>query len=183
MYNYIYPTNTGETGPQGGRPKFQFVGRDAVLTGAEAALEVSFTSALVLEGHLSYVRGALAQPPDSLPATDTEPAREGARYLPLIPPLNGSIGLRYETPAAFAALGARLAGRQERLGDFEAETPGYASLHASTGVRVQLGERLHTITLRVENIADAEYRDHLSRIKSIMPEAGRSFSLLYRVTF
>jgi hypothetical protein len=26
-----------------------------------------------------------------------------------------------------------------------------------------------------DNLLDAEFRDHLSRIKSIMPEAGRNF--------
>ena len=53
----------------------------------------------------------------------------------------------------------------------------------TAGVRLLVGARLHTLTLRVDNLLDQEYRDHLSRVKQIMPEAGRNVSLLYRVTF
>ena len=77
----------------------------------------------------------------------------------------------------------RAAARQERLGDFETETAGYAVGDVTAGVRLLAGARLHTLTLRVENALDQEYRDHLSRGKEIMPEAGRNVSLLYRVTF
>jgi hypothetical protein len=35
----------------------------------------------------------------------------------------------------------------------------------------------------VDNATDAEYRDHLSRIKEIMPQPGRSFVLMYRLSF
>ena len=33
------------------------------------------------------------------------------------------------------------------------------------------------------NLTDVEYRNHLSRVKEIMPEAGRGLSLSYRVVF
>jgi iron complex outermembrane receptor protein len=42
---------------------------------------------------------------------------------------------------------------------------------------------LHTITLRLDNLFDTEYRDHMSRTKDIMPGPGRNISLLYRLTF
>jgi iron complex outermembrane receptor protein len=35
----------------------------------------------------------------------------------------------------------------------------------------------------VNNLLDHEYRDHLSRVKDIMPEPGRDISLTYRLTF
>jgi hypothetical protein len=35
----------------------------------------------------------------------------------------------------------------------------------------------------VDNIADTEYRNHLSRVKSIAPEAGRNFRIAYRLTY
>jgi iron complex outermembrane receptor protein len=50
-------------------------------------------------------------------------------------------------------------------------------------VRLLLGGRIHSLTLRVDNAFDQEYRDHLSRVKEIMPEPGRNLSLLYRVEF
>jgi iron complex outermembrane receptor protein len=53
----------------------------------------------------------------------------------------------------------------------------------TAGLRLVLGARLHTLTLRVDNVLDQEYRDHLSRVKAFLPEAGRNLSLLYRVAF
>ncbi len=54
--------------------------------------------------------------------------------------------------------------------------------NANAGLRVVRGSQLHTITLRLENALDRVYRDHLSRLKAIMPEPGLNLSLLYRVT-
>ena len=42
---------------------------------------------------------------------------------------------------------------------------------------------LHKIILSVDNIFDTEYYNHLSIIKMIMPEKGRSFNLQYRLIF
>jgi iron complex outermembrane receptor protein len=43
--------------------------------------------------------------------------------------------------------------------------------------------KLHSVTVRVDNLANVVYREHLSRIKEIMPQPGRSITLLYRLTF
>ena len=42
---------------------------------------------------------------------------------------------------------------------------------------------MHTLTLRVSNILDSEWRDHLSRVKAVAPQPGRNIQLLYRVDF
>jgi iron complex outermembrane recepter protein len=42
---------------------------------------------------------------------------------------------------------------------------------------------MHTLTLQVENLTDAVWRDHLSRIKEVAPQPGRNVQLLYRVNF
>ena len=39
------------------------------------------------------------------------------------------------------------------------------------------------MTLRIDNLFNHEYRDHLSRVKAIMPEPGRDVSLVYRMQF
>ena len=49
------------------------------------------------------------------------------------------------------------------------------------GCRVLAGGRMHAVTLRVDNALDREFRDHLARTKTIMPQAGRNVSLLYRL--
>jgi iron complex outermembrane receptor protein len=185
LSGFVYTRNTGLLGRQGGRPLFQFTGRDALLAGADASAEWTARPALVVEGTLSYVRGTLRGAPDSLPddAALGLPARLGSRDLPLMPPLQGRLGARYERPRWFAGAGVRAAARQERLGDFETPTAGYAVGDLSAGLRLVLGARLHTLTLRVDNVLDQEYREHLSRVKAVLPEAGRNVSLLYRVAF
>ncbi len=106
-----------------------------------------------------------------------------SKYPPLIPPPNGRIALRYETPDWFAGAATRFAAEQDRIGDFETSTAAYALADLSGGIRFLRGGRLHSLTLRIDNLLDAEYRDHMSRIKEIMPQPGRNVSLLYRLTF
>src|SRR5690606_27013595 len=165
--DYIYARNTGELSPTG-LPVYQHVNGDAVLTGFEGSAQWRVSREFVVEGTVSYVRGTLT-------ATD-EP-------LPQIPPLQGRVGARYETERFFVALGWKGAARQDRVGEFETPTDGYGVFDASAGVRWSVGGQLHTLTLRVDNITNEVYRDHLSRIKEIMPQAGRGANLLYRVNF
>jgi iron complex outermembrane receptor protein len=180
---YVFPRNTGEVGRVGQRPKFQYTGVNALLTGAEGDLEWSVSPRLVLEGSGSYVLGRLRGAPDSLPAVDGEPARLGARWLPFIPPPNARFGARYERPRWFAGLATRMAAPQRRTGDFETPTAGYALADATLGLRFLAGSRLHAVTLRLDNLLDTEWRDHLSRTRIVMPEAGRNASVLYRILF
>jgi iron complex outermembrane receptor protein len=183
MRGYVFPRNTGEVGRQQGRPLFQFTGADAVLRGAEAELEWSVTPRLVVDGSASYVTGRLVGRPDSVPALDGRPARAGSPWLPLMPPPNARLAVRYERPRWFLGAGGRFTARQDRLGDFETPTAAYALADLSAGVRLLVGARLHTLTLRADNLLDAVYREHLARTKAVMPEAGRNLSLLYRVSF
>ena len=187
LTNYIFPSSRGraEIGPSGGRPRFQYTNEDARFTGAEGSIALSLTRQLALEGSVSHVVARFTSERDSIPvitSTDTTfvPA---SVYPPLIPPLRGRIALRFERPTWFASAGAQMVHGQERLGDFETRTPGYTTGDLAVGLRLLAGRRLHTVTLRVDNVADRSYRDHLSRVKDIMPEPGRNVSLLYRLTF
>jgi iron complex outermembrane receptor protein len=164
---FIYPRNTGDRSPSG-LPIYRHVGEDAVLTGFEGKAEWSVADRLVLDGTVSYVRGTLTR-------TD-EP-------LPFIPPLGGRFGFRYEAPRYFVGAGMKWAARQDRVGEFEEPTDGYHVYDAVAGYRWTAFGRVHTLTLRADNVTDAEYRDHLSRVKAVMPQAGRNLSLLYRVNF
>ena len=108
---------------------------------------------------------------------------DASEYPPLIPPLHGSAELRWERPSWFLGAGARWSAEQDRTGDFEDPTPGYAVADLSGGYRFFAAGRTHAITLRVDNAFDREYRDHLSRVKEIMPEPGRNVQVTYRLTF
>lgn len=183
LSNYVFARNTGNVSPQAGRPLFQYTGVDALLTGAEADVEWTVAPHVVLEGAASLVRGTVRGTLDSLPASEGEPARLASRNLPFIPPASARFALRHDRPRGFWGIGTRLAGRQTRTGDYETPTAGYALLDLQAGVRLVRGARLHTLTLRLDNLLDQEWRDHLSRTRVIMPEAGRNVQLLYRVAF
>jgi iron complex outermembrane receptor protein len=49
--------------------------------------------------------------------------------------------------------------------------------------RFPMWQLQHQAVVTVENIFDTEYRQHLSRIKWVMPEPGRNVKLLYRLNF
>ena len=183
--DFIYLRNTGEPGRQGGRYVFQYSNTDAELTGVEGDVQWSVTSRVVVDGTVSLVHGRVTGARGTLPADPALglPEREASANLPFIPPLNGRVGVRYDTPRWFAGTAVRMASRQERLGDFETETAGYGVLDLNAGMRLTIDGRLHTLTLRVDNALDKEYREHLARTKEIMPQSGVNVSLLYRLIF
>ncbi|MDQ8145392.1 MAG: TonB-dependent receptor [Gemmatimonadota bacterium] len=183
MRGYIFARNVGELGRQGERWKFQYVNEDARLSGAEADLSWTLREHLVVEATASMVRGTISGDRDTIPGVGAEPERIESRDLPFIPPLNGRVGLRHETAAWSAGGAVRWAAAQDRLGDFETRTAGFAALDLSFGRRFLVGGRLHALTLRIDNALDAEIRDHLSRTKLIIPDMGRNVALLYRVQF
>ena len=190
--NFIYHAPTGELDPRLGRfPVFQATSDDALLMGAEGKVQWEVMRSVVLTGHLSYVRGTRQG--------DDEP-------LPAIPPVTGGFEGRYEGRRYFAGLGLDASGRQDRVPRapgfivgtgtdslrcrdeagrplLECPTAGYGLLNATSGMRWTAWDRMHTLTLNINNLTDAVWRDHLSRIKEVAPQPGRNVQLLYRVEF
>ena len=164
---YVFPLETGELS-RVRLPIYQFHGEDALLTGFESALAWLMLDALQVEAVVSYVRGSI---------------RSTGEALPLMPPLQGRVAVGYAPVDWFVEGEAKMAARQERIGAFETPTDGYQVFGLSGGVHLTLAGRLHVITVSLENLGNAEYRNHLSRVKEIMPEAGRALSAAYRVVF
>lgn len=186
LSDFIFESSRGraEIGSQGGRPRFQYTNEAARFQGMEGRVEWAATPNLVLDASASYVAARFTSERDSIPiitVTDTTFVAASA-HPPFIPPVNGQAGVRLDYTRWFLSANARYAGRQERLGDFEDPTAGYVVPGLTAGFRVVRGSQLHTITVKVDNALDREFRDHLSRIKAIMPEPGRNVSLLYRIT-
>jgi iron complex outermembrane receptor protein len=184
---YIFPSSRGRTelGLQGGVARAQYTNEDAVFTGAEGEAEWRFARQWYLEGTASLVRARFTSDRAAIPifvGSDTV-FQAASEYPPLIPPVNGRAGVRWEDGPWSAGVALRWAARQDRTGDFEAPTAGYTVGDLLAAYRLRHGARVHAITLRVDNVGDAEYRNHLSRTKEVMPEPGRSIGLLYRVTF
>jgi iron complex outermembrane receptor protein len=105
------------------------------------------------------------------------------RPLPMIPPVQGSVFLKYNRGSFTATTRMVMTGEQTRLAEFETKTGGYSLLNASLQYRIDQSKLLHTITLSGKNLLNTTYRNHLSRIKDVFPEPGRSVSILYRIYF
>jgi iron complex outermembrane recepter protein len=172
--NYIYYRDTGELS-RTGLPIYQATGADAVLYGFEASLAIEPVRHVLLTGMASHVRG-------SLTSED--------RPLPMVPPLRGELAARYERPAYFAGASWRATADQNRVAtqEFETPTPGHSVLDLDAGLRWLALGRVHSLTLRLDNVTDAVVLDHLSRIRDRetgrrAPGPGRGAGLIYRVVF
>ncbi len=165
--NHIYGEDTGRLS-RVRLPVYQFQGNDAVFSGFEAGVDVDAGRGLALEGVASSVKGSL---------------KETGQPLPLVPPLKGHVAVKYERPSWYVRTEVEMADRQDRVGEFETRTDGYTVFNAAAGVRFTLGGRLNVLTVSLANAANTEYRNHLSRVKEIMPEGGRSLNASYRVVF
>ena len=164
---YVFPQATGRLS-RVRLPIYQFVGEDALMTGFESVFGWAMPAGFRVEAVASYVRGTIR-------ATN-EP-------LPFIPPLEGRLAVGYSPVDWFVEAEARIAESQERTGQFEQPTDGYTILGLSGGVRLTFAGRLHVVTLNIENLGNTEYRNHLSRVKEIMPEAARALNVSYRIVF
>jgi iron complex outermembrane recepter protein len=149
-------------------PVYQAEQDHSTLVGTEVKLQWEMVPSVVLDGGASYVRGTRTG--DDVP-------------LPFIPPLHGSLALRYDAPLYFVGAGWEASRAQGRLGEFETATAGYRLWNAHAGFRWSVGGQLHSVTLQARNLTDEVWRDHLSRIKAVAPQPGRNVQLLYRLSF
>jgi len=166
---YIFDTPTGEEREE--VPVFQFVQRDARFRGVEIDTHTELwhddTNHLELEVGADYVRAKVD---------------EGGN-LPRIPPMRGSIGLRWQGSAFSASGEVRRYARQEEVAEFETETAGYTMINATAGYRFFVGNSAHDVLLRGTNLTDELARNHVSPLKDRVPMPGRDFTLSYRVIF
>lgn len=172
IYNYLIPTHTGEkewgSGAAGWLWIYQYMGHDVVMNGAEIQIGGEVLPHLHLQLNMSYVDGTVA-------ASD-EP-------LERIPPFNGKLVFSY-TPAPFHFhVTSRFSGSQTRLGEFEEPTNGYLVYDVGGYLNFSWWQLGNMLVFEVENLLDTEYREHLSRIKSVMPEPGRNVKFLYKLNF
>jgi iron complex outermembrane recepter protein len=146
----------------------EYVGADSVLQGIEAHSDIQITSRIIAEVGLDYVRGELSA--DGTP-------------LPRIPPLRVRGGLRYQYNAFQG--GAEMVGvaDQKRVFTNEEPTAGYGTLKLFAAYSFQSGGATHTLTGRLDNATNELYRNHLSRVRDVVPEMGRNARVVYSLSF
>ena len=100
-----------------------------------------------------------------------------------MPPVRVKTGLRYQLNAFQTGGEFSAAARQERTFGAETPTAGFALLDLFAVYSFEAGGAVNTLTARLDNATNELYRNHLSLIKDVVPEMGRSFKLVYRVAF
>lgn len=143
----------------------------ARLYGVDFNFQYNFYGNFVLHGTGSYVRGEDTQ-------NDTN--------LPLIPPMNGSLGLRYNIPK-YGGLDLEAIGfaDQDKVAEGESETKGYAKFDLriySSFINIDFAKV--KFLGGIENIGDRAYSNHLATNRgSITIEPGRNFYIKMKVLF
>jgi iron complex outermembrane recepter protein len=180
--NFIHSRPTGRIDPRFQRfPLYVADGADAQFEGVDGRVEVEVLPGFVVDVTVSHVRAEY---------------RESGEPLPMIPPLSGALGLRYEVRSYFLNAGWDATAAQNRVPRAipnpvpgepeilpERPTEGHHVFSVGAGLRWFRGEQAHALTLGVENVLDTAWWDHLSRAKEVAPEPGRNIQLLYRVSF
>jgi iron complex outermembrane receptor protein len=166
LNNYIIPRNTGEINYQTFLPIYATSGVGAVFYGAEAQFDWDFFKNFSFSTTASYTHGDF---------------KENNEPLPQIPPLKSFIEINYTTESILFGVSSEIAAAQNRVDDFEESTPGYIIYNAYLQYVFFTGNFIHNVSLNFDNILNEEYYNHLSRIKSILPEAGRNLRLSYKV--
>jgi iron complex outermembrane recepter protein len=167
--NYIIFEPTGEVDPVSGYPVFTYLGDEARLMGFELSGSVRLHKNVELGVGADYVDGRRFA--------------NGTEYLPFIPPFRLMADIEYDFGRGW--IGGRMvsAARQGRVASEEEATDGYTLLGFTAGYRIT-GLGRHVIILRVDNILNQRYRDHLSRVtERNFPMPGRNFTLAYRLFF
>jgi iron complex outermembrane recepter protein len=164
--DFIFPFQTGEV--EEDLPVVNFTSGDSTFRGFEAHVDAGLTKDvwLVLGG--DAVRGEL---------------RENSQALPRIPPYRLWAGLRLEHGPFHLEGEVKRVGEQTRVYGAETPTEAYTVVNVHGSYQITSGSAAHTVTLRADNVGDELYRNHLSYIKDLAPEMGRTFRLVYGVRF
>ena len=172
IQNYLIPTNSGEkewgSGAAGWLWIYQYMGHDVVMDGAEIQIGGEVFSRVHLQLNMSYVNGTIQ--------TDGRP-------LERIPPLNGKFVISYTPTPLHLHITTRFSGSQTRLGEFEEPTDGYLVYDIGGYLNFSWWQLENMVVFEIENLLDTAYREHLSRIKAVMPEPGRNAKFLYKLNF
>ncbi len=167
--NFIAFQPLGTIDQNSGFPVFQYIGDDAEVFGGEFSVRALVTNQLTAEVGIDYVHGTRLN-------DDRDP-------LPFMPPFRSRIAMNYDYGQGFVSGNVRFVTAQNRVAPEEDETGGYVLAGLQAGYRLGHND-VHRIILRVDNLFDTKYRDHLSRIEDRnFPMPGRNISLMYSWIF
>src|SRR5882724_5057111 len=159
LRNFVYTAFTGVTDSSSSLPIVNYAQANSRFVGTEASIETRIVSTLWLNGKVDYVRAELT---------------ELNKPLPRIPPLRGTLGLDWRYKAFSLRPEMILVNRQARVFDNETATSGYGLFNLNASYTFVTKRVAHIVSLGGENLTKRLYRNHLSFIKEIAPEMGRT---------
>lgn len=172
MDGYIRPVAEGIQKVDGAPvPLVRYRQHDAALYGVEGQVETK------LPKH--FVGGLMGD------LTRAE-LRGLSEALPYIPAGRVGASLRYDDGGTSVGVEARRVFAQNRVSgdDLDIATDAYTLINLSASrILTRAGRYVHAITLRADNLLDAQYRDATSRIKSFAFNPGRNLSVVYKLMF
>jgi iron complex outermembrane recepter protein len=166
--NFVFPAFTGQTDVESNLPIVDYTQGNSRYVGTEGSVEARVLPTLWLDGKMDYVRAELT---------------ELNKPLPRIPPLRATLGLDWRCRALSVRPELILVNRQDRVFDNETPTSGYAVFNLNASYTFVTKRVAHVLSVNGYNLSDKLYRNHLSFIKNIAPEMGRSMRLNYSLRF
>jgi iron complex outermembrane receptor protein len=163
---FIIPRNSGEINYQTFLPIYKTYGVEAVLYGFDGSMSWNFYDNLFLSHSISFTKGVF---------------RENSKPLPQIPPIKGITGIQYKVEDLSFGLNCEWAHSQNDVDIFEQPTSGYLIFNSFSQYLFYINDSVNSISLSIDNIFNRSYRNHLSRIKSVLPEAGFNIRLIYKL--
>ena len=156
------------SGSSGWLYKYQMKGLKAQVYGFESEIIFPMNKTINLIGSASVVRGKnLSQ----------------KRNLEYMPPDKIQILTEFDFKPFDINLTIKKVLSQDKLGEFETRTEGFFLFDFNGSYTIHSSKASHKLIFQLDNIFDEVYYNHLSRIKSIMPEEGRCLSIQYRLIF
>ncbi len=142
--------------------------QNAQFTGVEAEASYRFNRALTVGVFGDMVRGKL----------------EGdAGNLPRMPGARGGVRVKTQWHNWSGNIEAYRVFTQDRLADYESETPGYNMLNAAVAYDGVAGDSDYTMYLRITNLLDRQAFNHASFISAVAPLPGRRVMLGLRMQY
>ncbi|MFZ1282210.1 MAG: TonB-dependent receptor, partial [Ignavibacteriaceae bacterium] len=165
---FITPRNSGQINSQTLLPIYKTEGVSALFYGLESYFELKFWDNFTISNSLSYTYGEF---------------NESSSPLPQIPPLKNIVQLKFSQDNLSTGISSEIASSQRRVDLFETKTDAYVIFSSYVQYSFETGSLIHNFSLNGDNLFNKEYRNHLSRVKIIMPEAGINFKFSYRLYF
>lgn len=159
---YIAPRNTGKINYAQLLPIYEISGIKSQIYGFDTKAEYKLLDNISFKASLTYTLGDNLE--ENIP-------------LPMIPPLKSNFGLNYTIENNSFTLYTNLVSSQNRVDIFEQTTKGYNTYGVEYSSLINIDNTVLSVSLSLDNILNAEYYNHLSRIKAIFPEPGRNFRL------